>query len=166
MNEIVFLVYGILFLLVTLYLIFQKNKWALFTLAVGLVLILLYLFLPSKSDTETEMEKEKKSGTKTGTGTGGKQNFVTLQSPILRNTFNYVTTKKLGDGSTGRLEYGGDSNMKRWGIPIKEYTHVKFPNGYLFKLRIPSSSDSYGYFVDKQPPDNFFSDFIEIGTFS
>lgn len=161
MNEVFFLVYGILFLLVTLYLIFEKNKWALFTFIVGVALLLLYFFLP---DTETD-------GTGTGTkeketdGTIGTKNFVTLQSPVLRNTFNYVKDKKT-DGSTGRLEYGGDRDMTRWGIPIKEYTHVKFPNGYLFKLRTPSSSDSYGYFIDKQPPDNFFSDFIEIGTFS
>ena len=61
--------------------------------------------------------------------------------------------------------------MSRWGISIKEYSHIKFPNGMLFKLRQPNSNDSYGYFVDEnnnkiKDPENFFGDFIQLGTFS
>lgn len=159
MNELIFLVYGIIFLLLSLYLIFSKNKWAIFTLVFGVALLVLYFFLPSteKDDDESNKEESKKEESK------GK--FYRLQSPILRNTFNYIKDPQK-DGSTGRLEYGGDRNMTRWNIPTKEYTHVKFPNGLLFKLRKPSSDDSYGYFVNENPQKNFFSDFIEIGTFS
>lgn len=172
MNELIFLVYGILFLLTFGYLILRNRYlWAVFTLLIGITLILLYRFLPSKKesdDTEPEaahkVEKEIQKTTK----------FTvkeTLQSPILRNTFNYVNDTQ-SDGSTGKIKYGGDSNMSRWGISIKEYSHVKFPNGMLFKLRNPNSSDSYGYFVDEKnnkitkTPNNFFGDFIQLGTFS
>jgi hypothetical protein len=95
----------------------------------------------------------------------------TLQSPVLRNTFNYINDTQT-DGSTGRIEYAGDKNMRRWGIKILNYTHISLNEKYIFKLRNPNSSDSYGYFVDKfdkqlsSTPSNFYTDYIKLGTFS
>lgn len=170
MNELVFLVYGILFLLLTGYFLLAKNRWGIFTLIVGVILMLLYIFLPSS--TPSESIPSKKSITTDPVGV--LPLFVikeTIQSPTLRNTFNYVEDSQK-DGSSGKIEYASDKNMRRWGITTLNYTHVKFPNGKIFKLRNPNSSDSYGYFVDKYgnkldpQPDNFFSDYIQLGTFS
>lgn len=179
MNELVFLVYGILFLLLTGYFLLAKNKWGIFTLTVGVILILLYIFLPSKSNEDIPTPSKKITTTTITTDTksdpvGVLPFFVikeTIQSPTLRNTFNYIEDPQK-DGSSGKIEYASDKNMRRWGITTLYYTHVKFSNGKIFKLRNPNSSDSYGYFVDKygnkleQQPDNFFSDYIQLGTFS
>lgn len=191
MNKLLFLIYGILFLIVTLYLLFQKNTWSIFTFSVGLTLILLYVFLPEsseevtppKSPSPSKSPSPPKSSELSPSPIGVLPKFSvteTLQSPVLRNTFNYINDPQT-DGSTGRLEYGGDKNMRRWGIKTLNYTHVKFIDGFIFKLRNPNSSDSYGYFVDiygKQAkfkddagkiiesPPNFFTDYIQLGTFS
>ena len=139
---------------------------------IGIVLILLYRFLKSKEEPKKEIEKKpetkkEKKEIKTGKFTIKE----TIQSPTLRSTFNYVNDSQ-PDGSTGKLTYGGDNNIKRWGIAVTDFTHIKFPNGMIFKLRKPNSTDTYGYFVDKdnnkikEYTDNFFSDFIQLGTFS
>jgi hypothetical protein len=176
MNKLLFLVYGILFLILSLYLILQKTPWSMFTLAVGIILVLLYAFLPEPKEvtsSKSPAAPSKSSSNSPASPIGVLPKFSTtetLQSPILRNTFNYINDPQI-NGSSGRLEYGNDKNMRRWGIKTLNYTHAKFDDK-IFKFRNPNSSDSYGYFVDKfgeqlnTAPDNFFKDFIKLGTFS
>lgn len=147
----------------------KRFVFALLSLGIGIALILLYIFLKKE---EESVKNEEEETSITEKKQGGVLVFKeTIQSPKLRSTFNYVNDPQK-DGSTGRLTYAGSSDMTRWGIGITEFTHVKFPNGMVFKLRKPNSSDTYGYFVDEKnnkirdAPNNFFGDFIQLGTFS
>jgi hypothetical protein len=179
MDNPVLLVYGILFLLITLYLVVDKSNWSMFTGIISLVLILVYLLVPDKEsppitiDTKSSTIQSTISPVSPANPVGVLHRFIvgeTLRSPILRSTFNYINDPQKDD-SSGRLEYSNDRNMHRWGINVINYTHIRI-DGKIFKLRNPNSSDSYGYFVDKfgnqqdSPPENFFTYFIEIGTFS
>ena len=176
-----------MFLLMSIYFSLKRNPWGLFTFAIGIVLVLLYFLLPSDEPAPAPAPS-KKSETSPSSGVLGTPLGVlptfrlgeTLQSPSLRMTFNYIIDLQT-DGSTGRLEYGGNRNMRKWGIiNTLNYTHVRL-NNMIFKLRNPNSSDSYGYFIDrfgekayfpnkdgtrKETPPNFFTDYIELGTFS
>lgn len=177
----IFLVYGILFLLTSVYFTLNKNPWGIFTFTIGFVLVLLYFLLPDEEIKTSSPSAVKKTGSSpgsTGNGVFGSPLGVlprfkvseTLQSPSLRRTFNYITDPQI-DGSTGRLEYGGNRNMRKWGIiTTLNYTHVRL-NNMVFALRNPNSSDSYGYFIDRfgkktETLPNFFTDYIELGTFS
>jgi hypothetical protein len=152
----------------------KRSKWGILTAVIGIVLILLYKFLPEpKEEVTSSKSPTPQTSSPSSSPVGVLPKFSTtetLQSPILRNTFNYINDPQT-DGSSGRLEYGNDKNMRRWGIKTLNYTHAKFDEK-IFKFRNPNSSDSYGYFVDKfgkqlnTSPDNFFKDVVKLGTFS
>ena len=163
MNNLWFLVYGILFLIISLYLFIKKSKWSILTTIIGIILILLYIFLRTSSPTSSG------SGSGSGSGSDSKKEkavtakgFVvkeTIQSPVLKNTFNYIAKDK-------RIEYAGDRNINNWGIKTKDFTHIRFPNKKIFKLDSPGTGDSRGVFINDKGTENFFSDYIEVGTFS
>lgn len=90
-----------------------------------------------------------------------------IQASAPNVTFNFVANP-LTDGSAGYLTYNNNSNMLAWPVSLPlNFTHARFDgkNDKIFLFRNPNSSDTYGSFVDKSLPANFFARSLDLGLY-